>query len=133
MLDTRCGSEDYCAPEILMGQEYDGRATDSWALGAVLYATMEGRLPFDPMPNSRRISPTSHRIARLEWTWVKWADSDGDWDPVKGAPLEGARQVVENLLLRATRRWSLEKVQATEWVSQGLAVKGGLRYAEDEG
>lgn len=132
MLDTRCGSEDYAAPEVLMGQEYDGRATDAWALGVLLYAIMEGRLPFDPLPGSRRKSPTTHRIARCEWNWVKWADSDGEWDPVKGKDLEGARTVVEGLLLRASRRWSLEKVQATEWVSQGLAVEGGLRYAEDD-
>ncbi|KAL8721549.1 MAG: hypothetical protein Q9225_001803 [Loekoesia sp. 1 TL-2023] len=132
MLDTRCGSEDYAAPEVLMGQEYDGRATDAWALGVLLYAIMEGRLPFDPIPGSRRKSPTSHRIARCEWSWVKWADQDGEWDSVNGKPLEGARTVVEGLLLRASRRWSLEKVQATEWVSQGLAVKGGLRYAGDD-
>ncbi|KAL9029262.1 MAG: hypothetical protein Q9196_002483 [Gyalolechia fulgens] len=132
MLNTRCGSEDYAAPEVLMGQEYDGRATDAWALGVLLYAIMEGRLPFDPIPGSRRRSPTTHRIARCEWSWVKWADNDGEWDPVKGKDLEGARTVVEGLLLRASRRWSLEKVQATEWVSQGLAVEGGLRYAEDD-
>lgn len=132
MLDTRCGSEDYAAPEVLMGQEYDGRATDAWALGVLLYSIMEGRLPFDPIPGSRRKSPTSHRIARCEWSWVRYADSDGEWDPVKGKALEGARMVVEGLLLRASRRWSLERVQATEWVSKGIAVEGGLKYAEEE-
>ncbi|KAL9603901.1 MAG: hypothetical protein Q9219_000839 [cf. Caloplaca sp. 3 TL-2023] len=132
MLDTRCGSEDYAAPEVLMGQEYDGRATDAWALGVLLYAIMEGRLPFDPIPGSRRKSPTSHRIARCEWSWVKWADKDGEWDPVKGVELEGARTIVEGLLLRASRRWSLDKVQASEWVSQGLAVKDGLKDIEDD-
>ncbi|KAL8903181.1 MAG: hypothetical protein Q9207_004103 [Kuettlingeria erythrocarpa] len=132
LLSTRCGSEEYTAPEILMGQEYDGRATDAWSLGVVLFALMEGRLPFEPLPGSRQKSPRSHRIARCEWSWLRWADDNGDWDPVKGASLEGARAVVENLLLRGSRRWSLEKVQATEWVSQGVAVEGGLRYAEDE-
>ncbi|KAL8909858.1 MAG: hypothetical protein Q9171_004845 [Xanthocarpia ochracea] len=132
MLDTRCGSEDYAAPEVLMGQEYDGRATDAWALGVLLYAIMEGRLPFDPIPGSRRKSPTSHRIARCEWSWVKLADSDGEWDPNKGSSLEGARKVVEGLLLRASRRWSLEKVESTEWVSQGLTVEGGLKIDEDD-
>ncbi|KAL8774227.1 MAG: hypothetical protein Q9209_000978 [Squamulea sp. 1 TL-2023] len=132
MLDRRCGSEDYAAPEVLMGQEYDGRATDAWALGVVLYAIMEGRLPFDPIPGSRRKSPTSHRIARCEWSWVKWADSDGEWDPDKGASLEGARKVVEGLLLRASRRWSLEKVETVEWVSHGLTIEGGLKIQEDD-
>ncbi|KAI4281560.1 MAG: hypothetical protein L6R38_003607 [Xanthoria sp. 2 TBL-2021] len=132
LLDTRCGSEDYAAPEVLMGQEYDGRATDAWALGVLLYAIMEGRLPFDPIAGSRRKSPTSHRIARCEWSWVKWADSDGEWDSDKGASLEGARKIVEGLLLRASRRWSLEKVEATEWVGQGMAVVSGLKIDDDD-
>ncbi|KAL7776450.1 hypothetical protein CFE70_006866 [Pyrenophora teres f. teres 0-1] len=55
LLTTRCGSEDYAAPEILLGQPYDGRATDAWALGVLLYALMEGRLPFDPPPVKQRL------------------------------------------------------------------------------
>ncbi|KAL8946760.1 MAG: hypothetical protein Q9222_006888 [Ikaeria aurantiellina] len=132
LLETRCGSEDYAAPELLMGQAYDGRATDAWALGVLLYSLMEGRLPFDPIPGSRRKSPTSHRIARCEWSWVKWADKDGEWDPTKGASFEGARRVVEGLLLRVNRRWSLEKVGATDWVKHGVAVERGLKYPGEE-
>ncbi|KAL8800634.1 MAG: hypothetical protein Q9182_005047 [Xanthomendoza sp. 2 TL-2023] len=130
LLNTRCGSEDYAAPEVLMGQEYDGRATDAWALGVLLYAIMEGRLPFDPVPGAKRKSQTSHRIARCEWNWVKWGESDGEWDTTKGAMLEGARKIVVGLLARAIRRWSLEMVEATDWVSQGLNVEGGLKYVE---
>ncbi|KAL8727885.1 MAG: hypothetical protein Q9166_005762 [cf. Caloplaca sp. 2 TL-2023] len=132
MLDTRCGSEDYAAPEVLLGQEYDGRATDAWALGVLLYAVIEGRLPFDPIPGSRRKSPTSHRIARVEWSWIKFGDKDGEWDPVKGASLEGAHEIVKGLVERSRSRWSLEKVEATEWVRQGLTVEGGLKYYEDD-
>lgn len=132
LLETRCGSEDYAAPEVLMGQQYDGRATDAWALGVLLYAIMEGRLPFDPVPGSRRKSPTSHRIARCEWNWVRWADKEGEWDPVKGNALEGGRKIVEGLLVRARSRWALEKVRETEWVGGGIVVEGGLRRAEDD-
>ena len=132
LLDTRCGSEDYAAPEVLMGQEYDGRHTDAWALGVLLYAIMEGRLPFDPIPGSRRKSPTSHRIARCEWSWVRWADADGEFDVVKGQALLGGCKVVEGLLLRNSRRWDLEKVGTTEWVGQGVAVDGGLRRFGDD-
>ncbi|MCJ1404303.1 hypothetical protein MMC11_007528 [Xylographa trunciseda] len=127
LLTTRCGSEDYAAPELLMGQEYDGRATDSWALGVLLYAIMEGRLPFDPIPGARRQSPTSHRIARCEWNWVKWADADGEWDSGKGSELEGARECVEGLLKRARTRWSLDVVNEKEWVRNGVCVAGGLQ------
>lgn len=132
LLDTRCGSEDYAAPEVLIGQEYDGRATDAWALGVLLYAIMEGRLPFDPVPGGRRKSPPSHRIARCEWQWVRWANADGEWDSGKGDELEGGREVVEGLLARARSRWSLEKVQEREWVMDGIQVEGGLRREEEE-
>ena len=131
LLDTRCGSEDYAAPEVLIGSEYDGRSTDAWALGVLLYALTEGRLPFDPVPGARRKSPTSHRIARCEWQWVKWADADGEWDPIKGEKLNGAREIVEGLIARTRTRWSLDKVQKTEWVARGIMVDGGLKREED--
>ncbi|KPI36490.1 Serine/threonine-protein kinase PRR1 [Cyphellophora attinorum] len=99
LLTTRCGSEDYAAPEILMGQPYDGRQTDAWALGVLLYSLMEGRLPFDPVPGARGDpailrARTPHRIARIEWSWVRYGDEDGDWDAEKGKDLQGAFSVL---------------------------------------
>lgn len=46
LLETRCGSEEYAAPELIIGKKYDGRKTDAWALGVVLYALLTGGLPF---------------------------------------------------------------------------------------
>jgi protein-serine/threonine kinase len=46
LLDTRCGSEEYAAPELIIGKRYDGRKTDVWALGVVLYSLLSGSLPF---------------------------------------------------------------------------------------
>lgn len=46
MLRTRCGSEEYAAPEILRGIPYDGRLTDTWSIGIVIYACLFGTLPF---------------------------------------------------------------------------------------
>lgn len=53
LLTTRCGSESYAAPELVTGRSYDGRETDSWACGVVLYALATRRLPFD--------KPSQHR------------------------------------------------------------------------
>ncbi|WVR03587.1 hypothetical protein IAU60_000579 [Kwoniella sp. DSM 27419] len=47
LLQTRCGSESFAAPEIIMGRSYDGRETDAWAMGVVLYGLIVGELPFD--------------------------------------------------------------------------------------
>lgn len=46
LLETRCGSEEYAAPELIMGKKYNGQKTDAWALGVVLYALLTGGLPF---------------------------------------------------------------------------------------
>ncbi|KAI4629550.1 uncharacterized protein J4E87_002735 [Alternaria ethzedia] len=135
LLTTRCGSEDYAAPEILLGQPYDGRSTDAWALGVLLYALMEGRLPFDPPPGKAASrSRAAHRIARCDWSWVKFGDEDGEWDAEKGNEWAGARECVEGLLKKASRgRKSLEDIEKLDWVQQGIQVKGGLRMRpEDE-
>ena len=47
LLTTRCGSESYAAPELVTGRPYDGRETDAWACGVVLFALVARRLPFD--------------------------------------------------------------------------------------
>ncbi|OSS48298.1 hypothetical protein B5807_07926 [Epicoccum nigrum] len=128
LLTTRCGSEDYAAPEILLGQPYDGRQTDAWALGVLLYALMEGRLPFDPPPGKPARSRAAHRIARCDWSWVKFGDDDGEWDPEKGKEWAGARECVEGLLKKVSRgRKSLEDIQNMNWVREGIQVEGGLK------
>lgn len=137
LLETRCGSEDYAAPEILMGQPYDGRQTDAWALGVLLYALMEGRLPFDALPGVRGDpavlkARTPHRIARCEWGWVRYGDEDNEWDPDKGTDLEGARKCVEGLLKRNTRRTPLTEIREQPWVKDGIQIDGGLRWVEEE-
>ncbi|CAI6337359.1 unnamed protein product [Periconia digitata] len=135
LLTTRCGSEDYAAPEILLGQPYDGRQTDAWALGVVLYALMEGRLPFDPPPGKAGArSRATHRIARCDWSWVRFGDDDDEWDPEKGKGWEGARACVEGLLKKVSRgRKSLEDINKLDWVQQGIQVDGGIKSRiEDE-
>jgi protein-serine/threonine kinase len=150
-LETRCGSDDYAAPEVIMGQPYDGRATDAWSLGVLLYALLEGRLPFDPPPAAagdhamqmRMRSRTSHRIARVEWRWIEYgvrdtneddAIGDHEADPARfqGKGLTGAMEVVEGLLKRARSRWPLSKAAAIPWVAQGVRVDGGIRFREED-
>lgn len=111
MLTTRCGSEDYVPPELIMGCEYDGRQCDSWALGVFLYALLEGRLPFDPLNPSHRTRKVAHRIARIEWKWVKLLDDDNEKD---------AKQVVENCLQKRDFRWSSEDIVNCRWLIDSL-------------
>lgn len=135
-LTTRCGSEDYAAPEIILGREYDGYAVDAWSLGVLLYALLESRLPFDPPPGLsealRLRSRTSHRVARIEWQWIKYAGDDGDHEgdvkKFQAASLLGAMEITEGLLRRASSRWPLSKIAEMDWVKGGIDVGGGIRF-----
>ncbi|MFI8291480.1 protein kinase [Streptomyces sp. NPDC085614] len=72
------GSLDYLAPERARGQD-PGPASDVWALGATLYAAVEGSAPFrrtstwstlsaivtEPLPEPRRAGPLAGVLLRL--------------------------------------------------------------------
>ena len=107
---TRCGSEDYVSPEILMGIPYDGTLSDSWAMGVILYSLLEDRLPFDPPVNAtlkQRRRPTSHRIAGFEWRWNKLKDID-----------MCAKEIVSNTLTRKNKRWDINNIMESKFVSE---------------
>lgn len=125
LLVHHCGSVDYAAPELLLQQPYDGRSTDMWALGVLLYALIEGRLPFDPLPGRKRQGSVNHRIARCDWVWVEHGNEDGEWEASKGVGLTGGHEVVEGLLKKANRgRWSQQKVATHAWVQSGIQTSG---------
>ncbi|KAI0373201.1 kinase-like protein, partial [Pilatotrama ljubarskyi] len=74
LLTTLCGSESYAAPELVMGRAYDGRETDAWACGVVLYALATRRLPFDAPPADGQGGQSGGGIpheqrARVEADW----------------------------------------------------------------
>eukprot|EP00731_Ephydatia_muelleri_P017624 Em0010g722a len=47
LLQTCCGSPSYAAPELIKGGPYIGTKADVWSLGVLLYALLNGFLPFD--------------------------------------------------------------------------------------
>lgn len=106
---ARCGSEDYVSPEILMGVPYDGRLSDSWAMGVILYCLLEDRLPFDPPVNAnirQRRRATSHRIAGFEWRWNKMKDIN-----------MAGKDIVTNTLIRKNKRWDTSNITESPFVS----------------
>ncbi|KAK9467557.1 kinase-like domain-containing protein [Lipomyces arxii] len=150
LLTTRCGSEDYAPPELIMGQSYDGRQTDAWALGVLLYALMEGRFPFDsppPLPGSASRKSGSarnrvkHRIARIEWCWVRFRrrteneddvysydhdlDSSDEDETIADINLwTGAQQIVERCLRRKDSRISVNQIAESPWLKGAVDILG---------
>lgn len=44
---TFCGSPSYCAPECLSKIKYDGRQSDVWSLGVLLFSLVTGEHPWN--------------------------------------------------------------------------------------
>ena len=136
-LTTLCGSDPYAAPELVMGKQYDGRQTDAWACGVVLYALATRRLPFDaPTPASSPFHLESdredHRRKRAErkallnriavgtYSWPDVTAADAIDGPPRGqgvAQSEGLRRMVGRLLVRDPRkRTRVADLWADEWM-----------------
>lgn len=146
MLETRCGSEEYAAPELIMGKAYDGRKTDAWALGIVLYAVLTGFLPFIEGAGGGRAQSTSSgsgsaksrkayllKIAKAAYEWPEpppqsTTDDDAPSSPTSSstrrAKLDAirlltpqAREVVNRLLVRdPAKRASVGDLWDLEWM-----------------
>ncbi|KAI9301414.1 kinase-like domain-containing protein [Cunninghamella echinulata] len=103
ILTTRCGSEEYTAPEIVQGIGYDGRLTDLWALGIILFAMLTGYLPF-----ASRDGSSSSLFYQIMQAIVRWP---------KDIPISlQAKQVVQSILVRQPeKRKSLLSIQTLEW------------------
>ncbi len=43
---TFCGTLDYCSPEVLLGNKYNGPELDCWTMGIVLYTLVFSENPF---------------------------------------------------------------------------------------
>lgn len=117
VLTTRCGSEDYVSPELLLGLAYDGKQNDVWSLGVLLYTLMEGRLPFDALPmrpgehvvsyRRRTKSRPAHRIALISWDWFFLKDIDVD---DKGNDWSMAKEIVNHCLVKRDTRITIQDI-----------------------
>lgn len=108
LLTTKCGSQDYVSPELLMGLDYDGMLLDAWSIGVVIYAMIENRLPFDIPPlefmEASNISPSvikrrrmrhnpAYRIAMIDWDWYRTLNLLND-----RLMSEECKQLIKNLM-----------------------------------
>ncbi|CAO3581721.1 unnamed protein product [Absidia cylindrospora] len=115
VLTTRCGSEEYAAPEIVQSKGYDGRQTDTWALGIILYSLLVGYLPFRyDVSKGERVTQMFYRIVRAQIKWPK------TWDHHHHLAISPeAKDVVERILVRQPEhRIDLDNIDRSPWFQQ---------------
>jgi len=62
-----CGSTNYCSPELINQQWYNGPEVDAWSLGATLYAMITKTLAFDGFP----LKKLYNNINTVNVNWTK--------------------------------------------------------------
>lgn len=99
LLETFCGSPQYCAPEVIGGQAYEGAPADVWSLGVVLYAMTTGGVPFD--------DDNLHRL-------MAKANSGAFYIP-EPVPEDLANVIRSMLKIDPKERATLEEIKQSKW------------------
>ncbi|CAG7786520.1 unnamed protein product [Allacma fusca] len=114
LLDKRCGTLPYVAPEVLKGN-YKAPPADIWSCGIILVALLAGELPWDKPSND------CHEF-------MKWKTGDMCCLPWTKLDIKALSFVKRLLCPSAGRRITMDLIMAHPWLSKkssGLGTKGG--------
>jgi serine/threonine protein kinase len=104
LLSTPVGTPFYAAPEIIRHSEYDGKASDVWSLGIVLYVMTTGSLPW------RRLgyAELAEEILRCDLVFPPFVHAQCE-DLIRGM-----------IVLNPTERLTIKQIADHPWVQTAL-------------
>ena len=107
LFNTFCGSPIYAPPEIILEKEYVGPTVDIWSMGVILYALVNGQLPWRLGKNGRIIDIDKLLAGQFE--------NSASANLTKGVKDLMNRMIVADPNNRAT----LSEVRNHPWICEG--------------
>lgn len=105
---TPCGSPCYASPECISGKPYDGKASDIWSTGVILYAMLTGQLPW----TKRNQQQLFEQIKRGEYTIPNFVSSTAS-DFIRGLMTVDCKERLT--IKKAMEHPFLKKVKPSEY------------------
>jgi len=116
-LQTSCGTPDYVAPEVLMGEPYD-MAVDIWSIGVISYVLLCGFPPFYGETQKElfeNIMSGTYDFPDPEWTDVS----------------DQAKSFIKSILVTdPEKRTTAEQCLNDEWIKENTGIKKDLKRLE---
>lgn len=110
MMCSPCGTPDYVAPEVILGEEYDC-SVDMWSLGVITYILLSGKLPFGGNTNQELFSNILGGIVVFpEEHWKKTSKEAKDF-------------ISKLLLLDPKQRMTAEQALNHKWIQKFNKIK----------
>lgn len=150
-MSTTCGTPHYLAPEIILGKEsWDGRSSDIWACGVILYMVVCGRFPFDGGTVAELFGKICLGAPGMMWKYfpsvpVRIVDNNSlsgvrsghfERDFEYQDDLQNLKNLIIGILTADTqKRFSLEDIVNHPWFQTDLPldVKAGLEFLLNKG
>ena len=103
---TRIGTPAYISPEVYQGaRPYDGKASDVWACGVVLYVMLAGAYPFQDPDHPDSNHATMWRVLDVQYTLPENLSGDG-------------RDLLQRVFVKdPERRVTVAGIRAHAWLS----------------
>jgi serine/threonine protein kinase len=102
LLERRCGSLPYVAPEVLYGGQYSAKPGNVWSCGLVLVAFLAGELPW--------ARPFSDQKEFTDWKEMNY--SALPWSKIGNLPLSLLRKVI---MPKPARRYTIGRIKDHIW------------------
>lgn len=108
------GTSQYMAPEVILGQAYDGRC-DWWSIGIILYECLYGRTPFYCENRQKTKEKIVRHRSTLEFPAAdRWARPTTDARRLLAPPSETAIDLLRGILTDKDMRLSSQRYRHSE-------------------